>query len=63
VGDTLEALTPKGPVAVPVTDILTESGEHVETVSVAGQTVYIPAEGLSDGDILRGPNRNHRVQY
>ena len=61
-GDTLEALTPAGPVSVPVTDIITENGEHVKTVSVAGQTVYIPVNGLSEGDILRGPNRNHRVQ-
>lgn len=59
-GDVLEALTPRGPVRVPVSAIVLEDGTETDTVSIAGQTVFIRAEGLEAGDILRGPNRNHR---
>ena len=59
-GDVLEALTPRGSVKVPVDGILLEDGTKTDTVSIAGQTVYICADGLEAGDILRGPNRNHR---
>ena len=59
-GDVLEALTPRGSVRVPVSAIVLEDGTETDTVSIAGQTVFIRAEGLEAGDILRGPNRNHR---
>mgnify|MGYP003313246230 CR=1 FL=1 len=40
--------------------ILQESGESVDTVSIAGQKVLIPLPfPAEEGDFLRGPNRNH----
>ena len=62
VGDTLEALTPAGPKAFVVRSMrLMETGEHVETASVAGTLLYMATPvALEAGDLLRGPNRNHR---
>lgn len=61
--DMLELLCPAG--SFPFQGeyiILADSGEQVNTVSVAGQRVIIslphPAQ---EGDFLRGPNRNHQV--
>ena len=63
VGDTLEALTPDGARAFTVHKIVREdTGEAVDFVSVAGQRVLVPADvEAADGDYLRGPNRNHRM--
>lgn len=62
VGDQLEVLTPQGPRSFTVSSmILAESGEAVTTASVAGtliKTVF-PFD-VGAGDLLRGPNRNHR---
>ncbi|MBR6569746.1 MAG: U32 family peptidase C-terminal domain-containing protein [Clostridia bacterium] len=62
VGDTLEALTPEGSQPFTVERmILHESGEAVETASVAGTLLRVPVPFRVDaGDLLRGPNRNHR---
>jgi len=62
VGDTLELLCPGGSRPFRVEQIiLPESGESVETVSVAGQRVKIPLPfPAEEGDFLRGPNRNHQ---
>ena len=61
VGDTLDLLCPQGPVSFPVESItLCDTGERVETVSIAGQRVLIPSPPAGEGDFLRGPNRNHR---
>jgi len=62
VGDTLEALTPEGSQPFTVERmILHESGEAVETASVAGTILRVPVPFRVDaGDLLRGPNRNHR---
>ena len=62
VGDTLELLCPRGAFSFPVTQILRdESGESVQTVSVAGERVRIPLPlSAAPGDFLRGPNRNHQ---
>ena len=62
VGDTLELLSPKGVFPFEVKDIfLAETGERVETVSVAGQKIKIPLPfEAAEGDFLRGPNRNHQ---
>ena len=61
VGDTLELLCPQG--SLPFTAekiILPETGESVDTVSVAGQRVLLPIPyPAAEGDFLRGPNRNH----
>ena len=62
VGDTLEALTPEGVHAFTVTAMtLEQSGESVQTASVAGTLIRIPVPfRVENGDLLRGPNRNHR---
>ena len=61
VGDTLDLLRPQGPISFPVESItLCDTGENVDTVSVAGQRVLIPSPSAAEGDFLRGPNRNHR---
>ena len=62
VGDTLEALTPEGSHSFVAEGIkLEESGETVQTVSVAGTLIRIPVPfAVGEGDLLRGPNRNHR---
>lgn len=62
VGDTLEALTPEGSQPFTVTAMkLEETGESVETASVAGTLIRVPVPfRVDDGDLLRGPNRNHR---
>ncbi len=61
VGDTLDLLRPQGPVFFPVESItVCDTGERVDTVSVAGQRVFIPSPPAAEGDFLRGPNRNHR---
>lgn len=62
VGDQLEVLTPLGHRSFTVDSmILADSGEAVTTASVAGtliKTVF-PFD-VGAGDLLRGPNRNHR---
>ena len=62
VGDTLEALTPDGPKSFTVTAMtLVQTGESVQTASVAGTLLRIPVPfRTGNGDLLRGPNRNHR---
>ena len=62
VGDTLELLCPRGSFPFQVESItLADTGESVNTVSVAGQRVLVPLPiPASEGDFLRGPNRNHR---
>jgi putative protease len=63
VGDSLEALTPQGNRSFIVTSmILAESGESVTTASVAGTLIkMIFPFAVGAGDLLRGPNRNHRT--
>lgn len=62
VGDQLEALTPEGSLPFEVTEmIMEESGESVQTASVAGTFLLtrFPFD-VHAGDLLRGPNRNHQ---
>ena len=62
VGDTLEALTPSGshPFAVKQMTVH-ETGENVQTASVAGTLIRVPVPfSVQKGDLLRGPNRNHK---
>ena len=63
VGDALEVLSPSGSHAFTVKAIYRDdTGESVDFVSVAGQTVRVPVDfTVSSGDYLRGPNRNHRA--
>ena len=62
VGDTLELLCPAGAFPFRVESItLADTGEQRDTVSVAGQRVWIPLpHPAAAGDFLRGPNRNHQ---
>jgi hypothetical protein len=62
VGDTLEALTPEGSRPFTVTGmVLDATGETVETASVAGTLLRMVFPfAVGQGDLLRGPNRNHR---
>ena len=62
VGDELEALTPAGSQRFTVEKMTLEAtGEHVQTASVAGTLIRIPVPfPVDNGDLLRGPNRNHR---
>ena len=62
VGDMLEALTPEGVFPFKVESMrLKETGESVQTASVAGTLLYVPVPfAVGQGDLLRGPNRNHR---
>ena len=61
VGDELEILQPGGFKTLKIKSIIdAESGHPLETVSVAGQMVYVPCPfPAGPGDYLRGPNRNH----
>lgn len=62
VGDDLEVLTPSGSHAYrPDSIILKDSGEAVQTYGVAGTLLAMrfPFD-VSEGDILRGPVRNHQ---
>ena len=61
VGDTLELLSPRGVFPFAVREIvLADTGERVDTVSIAGQRVRVPLDiPAGEGDFLRGPNRNH----
>ncbi len=62
VGDELEALTPGGVRRFTVRSMkLVETGEMLNTYSVAGSLLRVPVDfPVEDGDILRGPNRNHQ---
>lgn len=62
VGDMLEALTPQGSKPFTVSGMwLAETGEAVETASVAGTLLHMVFPfAVGEGDLLRGPNRNHK---
>ena len=62
-GDTLEVLSPEGAHPFLVERIIRpDTGETVDFVSVAGQRVLLPVDfAAGEGDYLRGPNRNHRM--
>ena len=62
VGDTLEALTPTGSHPFEVKGMrIHETGEDVETASVAGTVLEMVFPfPVGNGDLLRGPNRNHK---
>ncbi len=62
VGDQLEVLQPGGFHKLNVDKITdAETGESLQTVSIAGQVVLVPCDFSAEpGDYVRGPNRNHR---
>ncbi|NLV59796.1 MAG: U32 family peptidase [Clostridiales bacterium] len=61
-GDALEVLTPGGSKAFTAGDLcLAETGETVPTAGVAGTKLLMTFPfAVQAGDLLRGPNRNHR---
>ncbi len=61
-GDALEVLTPKGSFPFTAGEItLADTGETVDTCGVAGTPIRLVFPlAVEAGDILRGPNRNHR---
>ena len=62
VGDRLEVLTPAGSLPFTVESMmLAETGEAVQTASVAGLLLKLCFPfPVAPGDLLRGPNRNHQ---
>ena len=60
-GDELELMTPEGIRTIRAVKFLREkTGEELETLGVAGEIIRMPLPGCSEGDMLRGPVRNHR---
>ena len=60
-GDELELMTPAGIRKVKATPFLREkTGEVLETLGIAGEVIRMALPGCAEGDMLRGPVRNHR---
>ena len=60
-GDELELMTPAGIRTIRAARFLREkTGEEMETLGIAGEIIRMPLPGCSEGDMLRGPVRNHR---
>ena len=54
-------MTPGGIVPVTAEAFLREkTGETLETLGVAGETIRMRLPACGEGDMLRGPVRNHR---
>ena len=61
-GDALELMTPAGVRRAEAKPFLREkTGEILDTLGVAGETVRMELPGSGAGDMLRGPVRNHRT--
>ena len=61
-GDDLELMTPDGIRKVKAKPFIREkTGETLDTLGVAGETIRMELPGSRPGDMLRGPVRNHRV--
>jgi putative protease len=60
-GEELELMTPEGIRKVKVSRMIREkTGEETETLGIAGETLLTDLQGAREGDLLRGPVRNHR---
>ena len=60
-GEELELMTPGGIRKVTAAPFLREkTGETLETLGIAGETIRMPLGDCTPGDMLRGPVRNHR---
>lgn len=62
-GDALELLTPDGPRPITAEPFRREkTGEVMDTLGVAGEIIAMRLPvAAAEGDLLRGPVRNHRV--
>ncbi len=62
-GDELELMTPEGVRKVTAKPFIREkTGETLDTLGVAGETIRMELPGSRRGDMLRGPVRNHRTE-
>ena len=62
-GDELELMTPEGVRKVQAKPFVREkTGETMDTLGVAGETIRMEMPGSRCGDMLRGPVRNHRTE-
>ena len=60
-GEALELMTPNGILPVTASKLIREkTGEELDTLGIAGETILMDLPECSAGDILRGPVRNHR---
>ncbi len=60
-GEELELMTPAGVRKITAKPFMREkTGEILETLGIAGETIRMELPGCEAGDILRGPVRNHR---
>ena len=60
-GEELELMTRNGIRKVTASRLIREkTGEELDTLGIAGETILMDLEDCEAGDILRGPVRNHR---
>ena len=60
-GETLELMSPEGVRPVTASRLIREkTGEELDTLGIAGETILMDLPACGAGDILRGPVRNHR---
>ncbi len=60
-GETLELMTREGIREVTASRLIREkTGEELDTLGIAGETILMDLPACSPGDLLRGPVRNHR---
>ena len=60
-GETLELMTRNGIRKVTASALIREkTGEELETLGIAGETILMDLPSCEAGDLLRGPVRNHR---
>ena len=60
-GETLEIMAPGGIREITAPRFIREkTGEELETLGIAGETILMDLPGCEAGDFLRGPVRNHR---
>ena len=60
-GETLELMTRNGIREVTASALIREkTGEELETLGIAGETILMDLPSCEAGDLLRGPVRNHR---
>ena len=61
-GETLELMSPGGIRQVTASKMIREkTGEELDTLGIAGETILMDLPPCEAGDLLRGPVRNHRV--
>ena len=60
-GETLELMTRSGVQGVTASRLIREkTGEELDTLGIAGETILMDLPPCTAGDLLRGPVRNHR---